>query len=104
MDARLARITRNEALLRSVNERLEELSHGVGDGRIDFVCECGRDACEVRVRMTCAEYGAVHAQDDRFALAPGHETDEIERVVERRDGYWIVDKRPEAEKLLPDRS
>ena len=103
MERRLERITRNETLLRSVNERIEELSHGVGDDRVDFICECGRDGCEERIRMTFDEYDAIHREDDRFALAPGHETDEIERVVARHDGYWVVDKRPEAEKILPAR-
>jgi hypothetical protein len=101
VEERLERTVRNEALLRAVNERVEELSHGVGDGRVEFLCECGRDGCEERIRMTSDDYERVHADDDRFALAPGHQTDEIERVVERRDGYWIVDKRPDAEKLLP---
>ena len=104
MDQRLERIARNEALLRSVNERIEELSHGVGDNRIEFICECGRDGCEERLRMTCADYTSIHREDDRFALAAGHQTDELERVVERRETYWVVDKRPEAERLLPDRS
>ena len=103
MEQRLERITRNEALFRSVNERIEELSHGVGDQRVEFLCECGRDGCEERLRMTGEEYEQVHGQDDRFVLAPGHQSDEIEQVVERREGYWIVDKRREAEKLLPDR-
>ena len=103
MEKRLERITRNEALLRSVNERIEELSHGVGDGRVDFICECGRDGCEERIRMTGDEYDAIHEEDDRFALAPGHETEEIERVVARHDGYWVVDKNDEAEKVLPAR-
>jgi hypothetical protein len=103
VDERLERIARNEALFRSVNERIEELSQGVGDGRVEFLCECGRDGCEERVRMTCDEYKRAHDEEDRFVLAPGHQTDELERVVERREGYWVVDKRPEAEKLLPER-
>jgi hypothetical protein len=103
VEDRLERITRNEALFRSVNERIEELSHGVGDDRVDFLCECGRNGCEERVRMTGKEYKVVHDEDDRFVLAPGHQTEQLERVVERRDSYWIVDKRDEAEKLLPDR-
>lgn len=104
MEPRLERITRNEALFRAVNERIEDLSHGVGDDRVEFLCECGRDGCEVRLWMSAKEYARVHEQDDRFALAPGHQTAEIERVVERADHYWIVDKHPDAEKLLPDRS
>jgi len=103
VEQRLEARVRNEALVRSVNERMEELSHGVGDDRVEFLCECGRDGCEERVRMTAGDFEGIHDEDDRFALAPGHQTDEIEQVVERRDGYWVVEKRDDAEKLLPKR-
>jgi hypothetical protein len=103
VDPRLERITRNEALFRSVNERIEELSHGVGESRVEFLCECGRDGCEERLLLAPEEYERAHRQDDRFVLAPGHQSEKIETVVERNDRYWIVDKHPDAEKLLPDR-
>jgi hypothetical protein len=102
VEKRLERITRNEALFRSVNERIEEFSRGVGDDRVEFLCECGRDGCETRIWLTPKEYEAAHGQDDRFVLAPGHEAEEIERVVERHESYWVVDKLPEAEAILRD--
>jgi hypothetical protein len=37
---------------------------------------------------------------ERFAVVPGHEDPEIERVLERTDRYLVVDKRPEAEPLV----
>ena len=64
---------------------------------LDFRCECGRPECESAVPMTADEYEHVRSDNDRFAVVPGHEKDEIERVVERTDRYLIVDKRPEAE-------
>ena len=36
--------------------------------------------------MTLAEYEVVRAQDDRFALSPGHETDGLEEVVAATSG------------------
>lgn len=53
--------------------------------------------CDDRVLMTLDEYERVRGQRDRFAVVPGHESDEIERVVETADRYVIVDKRDEAE-------
>lgn len=103
MEKRLKRIVRNEALFRAVNERIEDLSHGVGDDRVEFLCECGRDGCEERILLSSEEFERAHKEEDRFTLAPGHQTEELERVVERTDRYWIVDKRRDAEKLLPDR-
>jgi diaminopimelate decarboxylase len=95
----------NEALLREVNERIEEISEDAEqgwmpqDGMIEFHCECGR-ACGGRVRMTLEEYGTVREQDDRFVVVPGHSTPEIERVVDESERYAIVDKLAEAEPLV----
>jgi hypothetical protein len=104
VDTRAARAAKNEALLREVNERIEEVGERLqvlpDDGSLDFRCECGREECEAFVSMTVGEYEHVRADNDRFAVVPGHEDEEIERVVERRAGYVVVDKRPEAESLV----
>lgn len=99
MDERLERQARNEALLRKVNEQIVVLGQGAGgwagaSQQFDFQCECGQlESCEGRVVMTIEEYEAVHSQRDRFVLVPGHETPELEDVVEAHERYVIVDKR-----------
>jgi len=104
VDPRDARAAKNEALLREVNERIEEVGKQLrvlpDDESLDFRCECGRDECEAFVSMTVGEYEHVRADNDRFVVVPGHEDEEIERVVERRAGYVVVDKLPEAEPLV----
>ena len=107
MEERIEQRARNESLFREVNDRIEELSENVEaqgiapeGGLIEFHCECGRDGCTERVQMTVAEYQHVRADNDRFALAPGHETPEMEVVVERGDRFVVVDKLPEAEPLV----
>jgi hypothetical protein len=106
LDERLERQARNEGLMRTVNDQLaaiDEQATGWADPdqRFEFQCECGRDeGCEDRVRMTLGEYERVRSQRDRFAVAPGHENGEIERVVEEADHYVIVDKRDEVEHLV----
>ena len=52
--------------------------------------------------MTIAEYEHVREQDDRFAVVPGHENPELERVVERNERFALVDKVPEAEHAVAD--
>ena len=66
----------------------------------DFQCECGAEGCESRVVMSRAAYGRVHGQRDRFAVAPGHQTEEIEYVVEETDSYVIVDKKDRYEQFV----
>jgi hypothetical protein len=50
--------------------------------------------------MTRAVYERVRAQRDRFAVAPGHQTEAIEYVVEEGDSYVIVDKKDRYEPLV----
>jgi hypothetical protein len=106
MNQRLERQARNEALLREVNERINAIDRASATGNGDthgFHCECGREGgCEERIWMTLDEYDLVRRQDDRFALAPGHETDELEHIVERAERYVIVDKVDAAEHLVAD--
>jgi hypothetical protein len=50
--------------------------------------------------MTLAEYERVRRQRDRFAVVPGHETHDIEYIVEQDERYVIVDKRDVVEHLV----
>lgn len=52
------------------------------------------------ISVTVADYEGVHAQDDRFIVLRGHESTEIERVVEEHADYLVVDKFGEAEDIV----
>ena len=105
MQHRLERQARNEALIRDVNQQQAVLDAQTGwagsEHLFDFICECGDTrGCESRIEMTLREYERVRRQDDRFAVAPGHQDDAIETVVERHPRYVIVDKRAQFEPLV----
>lgn len=114
MDKRLERTARNEALIREVNERIEkvdkaaeEASLGPEEAFFEFLCECGAEdagdiGCEEHVQLTIREYEEVRSQDDRFAVYPGHEQEELEWVTARNERFVIVDKRPVAEPFVED--
>jgi hypothetical protein len=97
-----------EAGLREVNERIDELNADgdvLGwspDGLIDYRCECGRADCQAWVRLTPDEYDRLRTQDDRFAVALDHETEDLEGVVERTDRFLVVDKLDSFEALVAD--
>ena len=99
VEERFERQARNESLLRSVNEQIAALSHGAAGWadpahQFSFTCECGKlEGCGGRVLMTVAEYELVHSQRDRFAVLPGHQTEEIEYVVKQDERSVVVDKR-----------
>src|SRR5215211_6930172 len=109
MNTRDERRAANEAVLREVNERRAALDRPAEeawaerDELFEFVCECGVEGgCGGRIEMTLEEYDAVREQDDRFPVVPGHETPEIETVVERHERYVVVDKLPALEPLVDD--
>jgi hypothetical protein len=89
-----------------VNERVAELGarfHGSADEALEVHCECGAvPGCEALLTISRSDYERVRAQDDRFAVAPGHENLELESVVERSESWVIVDKLPRYEPLVAD--
>lgn len=98
MTDREARLARNEALFRGVNEKVKEVRQGVGgdaDDAIDFICECGSGDCIEEVPLRPSEYEEVRSVGTRFFVVPGHETLDVERVVESADRYLVVEKHPE---------
>jgi hypothetical protein len=87
------RIGVNEALFREVNERIDQLTEELGTGSsFEIVCECGDAACVARVSITAEAYRELRADVHRFAVMPGHEQPDVERVVERRGAYLVVEK------------
>jgi hypothetical protein len=91
---RKERLARNEAAFRTVNEAIEtgRSPRDDPDARVAYLCECGAIGCNMLLELTVGEYEDVRAQSRRFFVVPGHEQPEVEDVVERHDGYLIVEK------------
>jgi hypothetical protein len=105
VDPRLERIAKNEEVFRATNREIQLAEQAAGpaaDGVIEVICECGRDSCTGVIRLTVSDYAEVHGQKDRFVVLLGHESPEIERVVEDRGAYLVVDKFGDAEKIVED--
>jgi hypothetical protein len=103
VEERLERQARNESLIRTVNDQIaaldEQAAWAAPEHQFAFQCECG-SGCDGRMLMTLEEYESVRRQRDRFAVVPGHQNGEIERVVEQADRYLIVDKLDAVEPLV----
>jgi len=103
MDPRLERVAKNESLFRAVNRQIELASKELDEDRhaqVDVLCECGQEGCSAVISLPVSEYERAHVQDDRFILAVGHDTPEIEGVVEEHGPWIVVDKFGEAEELV----
>lgn len=95
MDERERRIGENEALFRSVNERVRELNEAFATltETMSIVCECGQAACMERLDVPGDTYAAVRADPHRFLVVPGHEIPDVETVVERGERWFVLEKR-----------
>ena len=89
-------MTRNEALFREVNERVQDHAEEGGEGVYEYFCECANVDCTFRVALTPAQYEALRADPKQFVVLPLHYTPEIEVLVAENDSYWIVRKTGEA--------
>ena len=99
MSGRARRIAENEQRFRVFNDQVRELRSRV-DADADFACECGDAECTEQIRLSSDAYA--HLREDRrwFAVLPEHQRPDVERVVERHPGYWIVQKIGEGADLV----
>ena len=96
MNERARRIGENEALYRSVNEKIEDLnqSFGVVAETMAVVCECGRLECSEQIELDIPTYEHVRSDPTFFVILPGHEEPDVETIVEEHGSFNVVRKDP----------
>ena len=95
-DDRGARAARNQSLFREINERVKQLNDGfsmvlpVGE----WICECADDTCVEPIELSAQAYEAVRSDGTHFLVVPSdaHVFPDVERVTERNEHYWVVEK------------
>src|SRR5215212_9003025 len=93
MDAE--QVGRNDAIFREANEHIEAAAETYDhSGAVPFICECADPSCREIVPLTLEEYEHIRERPTTFVNVPGHEQVALHalRVVERADGYVIVEK------------
>ena len=58
---------------------------------VEVHCECGRDVCSELLNLRRDEYEGARAIPTWFLIAPGHASPDVERVVEERERYAVVE-------------
>jgi hypothetical protein len=97
LDTRQERVGKNEVLFRDVNERIKDINRDMGfDEGADFICECGDGECTAPITLKLLEYEDVRAYPTRFAIFPGHEIRDVDRVIEQNERFAVVEKSPTA--------
>jgi len=101
VDARETRLAKNEVVFREINERINELAatHGSDEHVYTFFCECSNGDCTLQIELTRSAYEEVRAHGARFLIAVGHELPEIEDVIARNEGHWVIQKADGAAEL-----
>jgi hypothetical protein len=80
-------------LCREINGRITVYAIDEDDSS-GWICECESGKCFQPLTLKLAEYRAVRAHPRRYLVAPNaaHVDDRVDEVVERRNGYWVVEK------------
>ncbi len=96
MDDRAKRVGHNEAVFRSLNERVDELNRTFATltERFEIVCECGDARCVERLSIPAESYEALRRDPAQFAILPRHDDPSVESVVEEHGEYAVVRKHP----------
>lgn len=100
-----ARIAQNEALYRSVNEKIEDLNRAFAPvlETMSIVCECGDASCATQIEVDVTTYERIRADPVLFFVVPGHEITDVERVIETTPAYSVIEKFGEAADIVRDR-
>jgi hypothetical protein len=93
-DASARKLAANEAIAREVNHRVGEVgaSWFADTEAIEFMCECSKTGCEVRIHLRKSELENVRSSPYQFAVVREHVVAEIERVVGEAGDAVIVEK------------
>ena len=67
-----------------------------------FLCECADEFCAESIALTCEQYEQIRAVSEHFVVKPGHFLPELERIVEKHPGHWIVEKFGEAAEVAEE--
>lgn len=90
----MARMARNEAASRAINEEVEQAHDEDPPRRImRIVCECALATCDRVIEISLGEYRQVRSDPRRFAVVPEHVIGDIERIVYENDRFAVVAKR-----------
>jgi hypothetical protein len=80
---------RDQPLFREVNRRIREISDGL-DGRVEFLCECGRADCTATVEATPTQFDDLLSDDGRFLIARECQSLNGQAVVAEYGDYLVL--------------
>jgi hypothetical protein len=90
------RLAENEAMFRSANERMSEWEEQrINEAEELYFCECADEDCREKVKLHKADYERVRSDSCHFLVVHGHETPDVESVVEDHGDWTVIEKNDE---------
>jgi hypothetical protein len=90
------KLAENEVIFRQANLNVAEfMVEGEGEDTktvIPFYCECSNRNCRKRIRLTPKKYQAFHQKRRYFIAIDGHEIPAIEKIIQKKDGFNVIEK------------
>ena len=102
--SREERVARNEELFQVVNRQIVKLEETLGTRTFAMVCECGKKHCLDGFDVEAVVYQRVRTNPLLFFVVPGHEDQQVEKVLERTPQYLVVEKVGRAAEVVRDES
>jgi hypothetical protein len=93
MGEREARLAKNEAATREMNEQIEQAHPKSPDDYFRIVCECGTPDCTRVIAISTPEYEALRSDPRHFAVVRTHVVVDVEEVVRETERFTVVRKR-----------
>jgi hypothetical protein len=94
MGFREERIAKNEAVVREINESIQQANESAPDiSFMHIVCECGYQECDSIIALTKDEYERIRNDPRQFCVLEEHVIQDVEAIVEDNDRFAIVAKR-----------
>jgi len=93
MGEREARVARNEAAIREMNEQIEQANPRSTDDYFRVICECGKRDCTRVIAISIPEYEGIRSDPRYFAVVRTHVMPSVEEIVRETDRFTIVRKR-----------
>lgn len=92
------RLIENELIFKKANLAVKSATDKVFGGiekqsiPLHFYCECSSMACRQKITMTSDEFNYVRQHPDWCLVLKGHSVGEVEKIVEDKGNYLVVEK------------
>ena len=99
--SREERLAGNEVMFRAANERMAGWDEvRISEAEELYFCECADPECREKISLHKADYEKVRSDSRHFLIALGHEVPDIETVLEKHDGWAVIEKNPEVTEIV----